>query len=578
MLSFAVNALMLTGPLYMLQVYDRVLRSRSAETLLALTLLAAFLFVMLAFVDHARGQIVTRIGARLQDRLDGRVFSAALRQAQHNPGAGPEGAVESLRRLFAAPVALALFDIPWTPFFIAVIFAFHIQLGLLALAASAVLLALAATNRLLVRRRLARAGLLRNGAESMAASYRAGAETLGGLGMRGTARARWRRRRDAALGAEIGAADLAGGFAAFTRSLRLFVQSAMLGLGAWLALRGAVSPGAMIAASVLLSRALAPLETAIAQWDVLARGVVAWRQLSALLAGDPPAAPRLATLRPDAMLEFSDVGVVPPGAGRAALIDINFRLNPGEAMGVIGPSGAGKSSLARLAAGVWTPSRGTIALGGGALALHDADRLGRWIGYLPQQITLFEGTVAQNIARLDPSPDPAAVIAAARAAGAEAMIRGLPGGFDTPLEPDGAPLSGGQRQSIGLARALYGAPVLLVLDEPNAHLDHAGNLAIGAALRRHLAAGGAALVMAHRPAAIRECGRIMALDAGRIRAISPRTGIALRPVPGAAKTPPGPAGATRGAAPSDTRPVTGPAAKTAAVRGPIFASLRPVKR
>lgn len=513
--SMAVNALMLTGPLYMLQVYDRVLGSRSQETLVALTLLITFLFLMMAVLDFVRGRVGARYGARLQAALDERIFAAALARARRT-GEGQTALQDlaSVQRLTGSPVFMALFDLPWTPLFIGAIFLFHPWLGLLAVVGMAVLVIIALLNRALSQGPIARAAAVSHGADRMAGDMQGEAELIRALGMEASAFRRWHRQRHLALGEGMRAADLVGGFTATTRSVRLFLQSAILGLGAYLVLQSDITAGAMIAGSILLGRALAPIEMVIGQWGAIAEAAQAWRRLANLLGLEAPAPVRMALPRPKALLEVSQISVVPPGARVPSLRGVGFRVEPGQAVGVIGPSGAGKSTLARAITSVWLPAAGQIRLDGATLDQYDPEALGGYIGYLPQSVTLFEGTIAENIARLAEMPDAAKVVAAARAAAAHDMILELPEGYDTRVSGLGARLSGGQIQRIGLARALYGDPVLLVLDEPNSALDNDGSLALNRAIQAIKADGRAVLIMAHRPSAIKECDRLLVLSGG----------------------------------------------------------------
>lgn len=524
--SAAVNLLLLTGPLYMLQVYDRVLGSRSEATLLALTLLVGFLFLMMGVLDHARARIMARIGARMQDRLDLRVFAAALRQMGLRP-ADPLATVaqrdlEALQRLWASPVLTAVFDIPWAALFLATIFVFHAWLGWAALAGGLVLVAITVLNQRLTQDPVNRANALVLRADLMADQIKQEAEAIGALGMVGAAFARWHAAREGALSSVLGAADLAGNFAAASRTFRLFLQSAILGLGAWLVLRGEVTAGAMIAASILLGRALAPVETAIGQWALVTRAQEANRRLAELLTLVPPEPERMTLPRPRALVEVQALTVAPPGEQIPVLRGITFRLEPGQALGVIGPSGAGKSTLARALIGAWRPLAGKVRLDGATLDQYDPDTLGSYIGYLPQRITLFEGTIAENISRLSFRRDDARIVEAARMAAAHDMITRLPEGYDTRISAIGGRLSGGQLQRIGLARALYGDPVILVLDEPNSNLDNDGSVALNQAIRSMKERGRSVLIMAHRPAAIQECDLLMVLEDGNRRAFGPR--------------------------------------------------------
>jgi ATP-binding cassette subfamily C protein len=512
--SMVVNALMLTGPLYMLQVYDRVIGSGSEETLVALTVLITFLFLMMGIVDHVRGRVAARYGARLQDNLDAPVFRATLAQAQQT-GEQQRGLKDlaTVQRLTGSRVFLAIFDLPWTPMFLAAIFLFHPWLGWMATAGAIVLIVITVFNQVLSRQPIARSAASGHVADQMAGEMQSEAELIKALGMRDAAFARWHRQRATTLAEGMRASDLVGGFSTLTRTVRLFLQSAILGLGAYLVLQAEITAGAMIAASILLGRALAPVEMAIGQWTAISEAGQAWRRLQALLALAPDGPPRMALPRPRARLEVSQLAVTPPGARSPTLRGVTFRIEPGQAVGVIGPSGSGKSTLARAITSVWLPAAGQIRLDGATLDQYDPDALGRVIGYLPQSVTLFDGTIADNIARLG-EPVTEKVVAAARAAAAHDMILDLPDGYDTRVSGLGARLSGGQIQRIGLARALYDDPVLLVLDEPNSALDNEGSIALNTAIQAMKADGRSVLIMAHRPAAIRECDYLLVLAGG----------------------------------------------------------------
>ena len=524
--SVFVNALMLTGPLYMLQVYDRVLGSRSESTLIALTVLVAFLFLMMGLLDHARGRVMARIGARMQERLDRRVFAAALKRMSVQPGdpaaLAAQRDLEAVQRLWASPVLISLFDIPWTPFFIFTIFVFHPWLGWFSVGGGVILVALTWANQSLTKSPLNRANAASLKAEMMSDAIKQEAEAVQALGMTTAAFDRWQKARAMALGQGIRAADLAGAFGSFSKTFRMFLQSAMLGLGAWLVLKGELSAGAMVAGSILLGRALAPIEQSIGQWSVVTRAQEGRLRLEELLTRVQPEPERTALPRPKAVLEAQNLTVIPPGETMAVLRMVNFRLEPGQALGVIGPSGAGKSTLARALIGAWKPAGGKVRLDGATLDQYDPDVLGSYVGYLPQRITLFDGTIAENIARLQGNPDSVKVVEAAQRAAAHEMIIKLPEGYDTRLAALGGRLSGGQIQRIGLARALYGDPVMLILDEPNSNLDNEGSMALNLAIRSMKDAGRVVLIMAHRPAAIQECDLLMVLEEGTRRAFGPR--------------------------------------------------------
>ncbi len=524
--SVFVNLLMLTGPMFMLQVYDRVLASSSEATLLALFVLIVFLFLMMAVLDLARSRVMARVAGRLQTSLQARVFDAGLRRAALLPG--DAAAAQSLRdldavqRAVSSGQAMAVFDLPWVPLFMAAVFIFHTWLGVLALAGGVILIGFTILNQITTQAPVSAATAAQLQADRMAENLRSEAEIIQALGMRGATFGRWQRARDTATAQVIAASDANGLYSISTKTFRLFLQSAMLALGAWLVLRGELTPGAMIASSILMGRALAPVEQLVGGWSVIQRAQEGWRRLVVLLGGVAPQPARTPLPRPQARLVATQVAVVPPGQTAPSLRGVSFQIEPGQALGVIGPSGAGKTTLARAITGLWRPAQGSIRLDGATLDQYDPDVLGRLIGFLPQRVTLFDGTIAENIARMDPSPDPEKVVAAARQAAAHQLILDLPQGYDTLVSQAGGRLSGGQIQRIGLARALYDDPVILVLDEPNANLDNDGSVALNTAIRTMKAAGRSVLIMAHRPAAIQECDLLMVLENGAPRAYGPR--------------------------------------------------------
>ncbi|MDF1669449.1 MAG: type I secretion system permease/ATPase [Roseovarius sp.] len=523
--SFFVNLLMLTGPLYMLQVYDRVLGSRSVETLIALSVLVAFLFGMMGLLDYARGRVMARVGARFQAALEKRVFDAVIRrssQVQDPAATTGLGDLDAVQRLMAAPVLMAIFDIPWTPFFLAAIWVFHPWLGALAVVGGLLLIVVTLINQAVTRRPVARSSMAAVHAEGMLSQIRSESEMVQAMGMGDAAFRRWQVARDKALDDQMSAADLGGTFTTLSKVFRLFLQSAMLGVGAYLVLQGELTPGAMIAGSILLGRALAPIEQVIGQWPVVQRTVRGWKSLAGLLGRVRPEEDKTQLPRPKALLDVQQLTIAPPGETQAALKMVSFKLQPGQAVGVIGQSGAGKSTLARALTGVWAPAGGKIRLDGAALDQFEPHVLGAHIGYLPQRVQLFDGTIAQNIARLAEEPDDEQVVLAARRADAHEMILSLPEGYDTRVTANGGRLSGGQMQRIGLARAMYGDPVLLVLDEPNSNLDNEGSEAVNAAIRGFKSVGKSILIMAHRPAAIKECDLLLVLDNGQVRAFGPK--------------------------------------------------------
>ena len=524
--SFFVNLLMLTGPLYMLNIYDRVLSSGSFETLLALSVLVAFLYGMMGILDFVRGRVMGRVGARFQANLERRVFGAVLKATTLNraPREAATGLrdLESVQRLITSPAMMSLFDLPWVPLFFLGIFIFHPLMGLLAVGGAVVLLIVALLNQFVTRKPLEAANAASFASEQLGAHIRSESEMVHSLGMREAAFDRWQVARGQSLDTTIDAADASGTFTALTKSFRLFLQSAMLGLGAYLVLTNQLSAGAMIAGSILLGRALAPIELLVGQWALFQRGREGWRNLCVLLGQIPAEEPRTVLPKPQARLVADQVTVVPPGEKQAALRMISFEVSPGQAVGVIGTSGAGKSTLARVLTGVWQPAGGKIRLDGAALDQYDPDVLGQHVGYLPQRVQLFEGTIKENIARMSMQPDDVKVVAAAKTAAAHEMILKLPDGYDTRVSATTGRLSGGQIQRIGLARALYGDPVVIVLDEPNSNLDNEGSQALNQAIKSLKAEGKIVFIMAHRPSAIQECDLLLVIEGGARRAFGPK--------------------------------------------------------
>lgn len=523
--SVFANLLMLTGPLFMLQVYDRVLASGSVETLTALFLLVTGLFLIFGLLEFARGRVMARVGARAQATLSQRVeavsFAAALRGRADEGDAAPRD-LSALQRALASPAPFVLFDMPWVPVFLAAMFVFHPWLGVLGVCGGLVMVAITVLNQMRSRASLEAAQQLEAQADQMADGARRQVGAVRALGMTQAVLGRIDGARQAAVEAGVTAGDRSGAYAAASKSMRFYLQSAVLALGAALAIAGAITPGAMIAASILMGRALAPLEQGIAQWPVIQRGLAAWRRLRAALDAAPAEEARTALPNPVSQVNVRNLTVTAPETGILTLIGINVDILPGQALGVIGPSASGKSSLARALANVWSPAAGSIRLDGATLEQWPGDALGRWIGYLPQDVSLMAGTVAENIGRMALLADSAAVVAAARAAGAHEMILRLPQGYETPVGEGGVALSGGQRQRIGLARALYGDPALVILDEPDAHLDADGEGALAEAVADLKQRGKAVAIMAHRPRAIGACDNLLVLDNGRQRAFGPR--------------------------------------------------------
>ena len=522
--SIFVNLLMLAGPLYMLQVYDRVLSSRSVATLLVLTGLITFLYLITGVLDCCRSRLMARAGARFQQALEKRVFHAALSTSSTHDKEKGSGLrdLDAIQRWVSSPASIALFDLPWTPIFIAGIWMFHPLLGSFALAAVGILVALALLNQWTSRRVLAQAHRGLYHANKLSDQIQTEAHMVQSMGMHQASYTLWQTKRRRALLTQLAATDLAGAFGAATKTIRMFLQSAILGLGAYLVLQNAVSPGVMIASSVLMGRALAPIETLINQRPLFVQARLGWNSLAALLTQVPPVQLRTVLPQPSAKLEVKNLTVIPPQKMQASLKLINFSIFPGQALGVIGPSGAGKSTLAKALTTIWSPAGGTIRLDGASLHHYDPSLRGAYIGYLPQHIHFFDGSITQNIARMISVPDPQRVACAAQKAGAHEMILHLPDGYDTILGGDGMQLSGGQMQRIGLARALYSDPVILILDEPNSNLDNVGNAALNTTIQQMKAIQKSIIIMAHRPTAIAECDILLVLEDGGQTAFGPR--------------------------------------------------------
>lgn len=524
--SFFVNLLVLTGSLYSLQVYDRVLTSRSEPTLVVLTLLLIMLYAIMGVLDHMRGRIAARIGARFQANLEMRVFRIVIdRTMLASQGINASTAMrdlDSIQRALSSPAAFAFFDIPWTPVFVFIIFVFHPLMGIIGVAGGLILIALTMLNQNGTKADQEKAMNAARMSEEMTATLQREADTVRALGMRSSTATRWKTLREETLAANIHYSDNNGFYSITSKTFRIFLQSGILGAGAWLAIQGHITSGAMLASSIIIGRALSPIEQVIGQWSLIQRAWQGRKGLVDILAKVPPEAPRTTLPRPRAILDVQNISVVPPGERMPTLRNLSFELKPGQALGVIGQSGSGKSTLARVLTGVWPIQAGKVRLDGASIEQYGVDDLANYVGYLPQDVALFEGTIAENIARLALEPDSDKVVAAAQKAAAHDLILRLGNGYDTKLPAQGQRLSGGQKQRIGLARALYADPVLLVLDEPNANLDAEGSMALNIAIRNAKKEGRSVVIMAHRPAAIEECDLILILEGGNRVAFGPR--------------------------------------------------------
>ncbi len=499
--SFFINLLMLTGPLFMLQIYDRVLASRSLPTLGVLFALVAGLYVILGILEFVRTRVLARIGAQVDQRLSQRVFDGSMRLSLRDGGktsaSAPLNQLAIIQQFLSGPALPALFDAPWVPVYIGIIFLFHPDLGWLAVAAAVLLFIIALLNDLRARKPIARTTQATAHANQIAESGRRNAEVLAAMSMLKPVRQRWDTEHARAISHEVEARDRSGTLGAASKALRLFLQSAMLAAGAALVIFDQITPGVMIAASIILGRALQPVEQAITHW----RGLVQFRQaqknLKEFLKRLPPPKDPMPLPDPSGRIDVRGLHVAVPGTRNLVLKNINFSLKPGTILGIIGFSAAGKSSLARALVGAWPPVSGEIRLDGATYDQWDPDLLGHHIGYLPQDVELFEGTIKENISRFDPHADPDAVIEAARRAGVHELIMQL-GGYDTPIGNQGTNLSAGQRQRIALARAVYGDPALIVLDEPNSNLDEMGEMALARALTDLRQNGQTVIIVTHR--------------------------------------------------------------------------------
>ena len=522
--SIFVNLLMLTGPLFMLQVYDRVLGSRSEETLVALLVLVIGLYGLMWLLDFARTRLLARFGARFQSAMDDKVFEAQLTsEARHSPEAiSANRDLEAIQGFYGSPALIALMDAPFTPLFIGVIFVFHAWLGWFALAGGLVLIAVTLISQILTSHRVAEAQKATESALRFGENARRASELIRSQGMLGPVTSRWMTKRVTALQENMYAVDWTGAFTTFTKSFRLSLQSLVLALGAWLVLRGELTAGAMIAGSILLGRALAPIEQIIGRWPQIARARQGWQSLGTFLGNLPETPQRTRLPRPDGHLEVKGVTLTTLPGKPPILYNVSFSVAAGEALGVIGRSGSGKTTIAKTVLGLIHPGLGEVRLGGALVGHYTPDDLGAHVGYLPQDPMLITGTIAENIARMALQPDSEKVVAAAKKAKAHELILSLPDGYETRIEDNKIGLSGGQRQRIALARALFGDPVLLVLDEPNSALDQDGSEALNAAIRTMKGEGRSVIIMTHRPVAISECDTLMVVENGAIKAHGPR--------------------------------------------------------
>ena len=532
LMSGMSNILMLTGAIFMLEIYDRVLPSRSVPTLVGLVILATGLYTAQGLLDLIRGRILVRIGGRLDEALSRRVYETIVRLplkvGNRSDGLQPLRDLDSVRSFLSGAGPNALFDLPWLPIYLIICFLFHPYIGLAALAGAIILGVITMLTETMTREPTQAATNFAIARTSLAETSRRNAEVLTAMGMTNRIAAQWSEANTKYLASHRRASDVAGGFGAASRVLRMMLQSGVLAVGAYLVIYQQATAGIIIAGSILSARALAPVDLAIANWRGFVAARQGWKRLTDLLVLLPPLATPMELRPPSRSLVVEGAGVVPPGSDKAVVQDVSISLQAGNGLGVIGPSGSGKSSLARVLVGVWRPVRGRIRLDGAALEQWSPESLGMHIGYLPQDVELLAGTVAQNIGRFSEPLDATAIIAAAQAAGVHELIVGLPEGYETQVGENGAALSAGQAQRVALARALYGDPFVVVLDEPNSNLDAEGDDALSRAIMSVRARGGIVVVIAHRPSAIASVDLLLMMNGGRAQAFGPRDEVLAR--------------------------------------------------
>ncbi|WP_122664496.1 type I secretion system permease/ATPase [Pseudomonas viridiflava] len=523
--SFFVNLLMLVPSFYMLQVYDRAVGSGSVSTLVMLTLIMLLLMATVGGLEWVRSRVMVRISTRLEALLGQRLFDASFKQALNSGGmnasAQPLSDLSGLRQFLTGNGLFAFFDTPWIPIYLAVMFIFHPWYGWMGVISALLLGALAYLNEKLTQAPLHAANREQMAATSFTNKSLRNAEVVESMGMLGQLRNRWKARTHKVLVLQSLASDRAGAIAAVSKTFRQVVQSLVLGLGAYLTIKHEISSGLMIAGSILLGRALAPIDQLIGVWKGFIGARAQYARLQDLLRKIAAEPERMSLPAPEGTISVSNLSAGSPDSRKPIIRGLNFHVAAGETVGVIGPSGAGKSTLARALLGVWPSLQGTVRLDGADITQWRREELGQHIGYLPQDIELFEGTISENIARFG-DVDASAVVAAARMAGVHELILQLPEGYDTVIGANGGGLSGGQRQRVGLARALYGAPRLVVLDEPNSNLDDAGERMLAEALQKLKQSGATVFVITHRSGVLANVDKLLVLNQGELSLYGPR--------------------------------------------------------
>jgi ATP-binding cassette, subfamily C, type I secretion system permease/ATPase len=518
--SLFINLLALVSPLYMLQVYDRVLGSRNEWTLVFLTVIAVFLYLVYGSLEVLRARVLVRGGARFENMLRSPLFEASfMATLGRRSGAGDAQAfrdADVVREFLTGVAVLAFFDIPWVPLFVAAAFLLHPIFGWLALTTGIVTFLVAVANEYSTKRSLSRATQSAISAHADVAATLRNSEVMRAMGMAPGLKERWGQRRDEQIVWQAVASDRGSNLTASMKSFRQITQVLILGIGGYLCLQGELSAGGIVAASIIVGRALAPIELAVSQWKNFQNSRGAWSRLQDLFRANPQDQQRMALPPPRGSITFEQVLAAPPGSRAPVLRGVSFQLEKGKTLSIIGPSAAGKSSLIRVLLGVWPVATGTVRLDGFAVNQFDPNELGPYIGYLPQDVELFSGTVAQNIGRFREA-DHAGIIRAARLAGVHEMVQQMPNGYNTEIGDGGQSLSGGQRQRIGLARALFGNPSVVVLDEPNANLDSAGEAALIEAIRQLKADGTTVVFVTHKTNMLQLADKILLIDQGVVR-------------------------------------------------------------
>lgn len=543
LMTAMINVLYLTGSFYMLEVYDRVIPSRSVPTLISLTALALAMYLFQGLLDLLRSRVLVRIGASLDATLSDRVYQTIVRMPllvwTQGDGLQPLRDLDQVRSFLSSPGPTAFFDLPWIPLYVAICFLFHPWIGVAALVGALLLITMTFVTEMKTREpaRVTVGHAQRR--NTLADASRRNTEVLQAMGMAGRFGALWGAANASYMDSQQRTADVAGGLGAISKVMRMALQSGVLGIGAYLVIQQQATAGIIIASSILTSRALAPVELAIANWKGFVGARQSWRRLSDLLTALPRGREPMALPAPTAQLSVEGISATPPGVQRFVVADVSLALKAGNGLGIVGPSASGKSSLARVLVGIWPPLRGKIRLDGAALDQWDPDALGRHVGYLPQDVELFAGSVAENIARFDPDPQPEAIIAAGRAAGVHELVLRLPEGYETQIGEGGSQLSAGQRQRIALARAVYLDPFLVVLDEPNSNLDGEGEHALTQAILGIRGRGGIVVVVAHRPSALAGVDLMLVMSEGRAQAFGPKDEIMSKITRTAAASGPG---------------------------------------